>query len=60
MIPALLAMESVEVHVLLVVLELVLQLLVILVPNALLENILILQLVVSVKIIIIFICLNLS
>jgi len=59
-IPALLAMESVEVHVLLVVLELVLQLLVILVPNALLENILILQLVVSVKIIIIFICLNLS
>ena len=56
----LLAMESVEVHVLLVVLELVLQLLVILVPNALLENILILQLVVSVKIIIIFICLNLS
>ena len=56
----LLAMESVEVHVLLVVLELVLQLLVILVPNALLENILILHLVVSVKIIIIFICLNLS
>ena len=49
MIPALLAMESVEVHVLLVVLELVLQMPVILVPLVELENILIQHLVVHVN-----------